>query len=59
MNELLNKPVLDVEDIQAILDCGKRQTYELVHSGVFPHVRVGRRIKVSTPVFLKWLNGDM
>lgn len=59
MEELLKKPVLDVEDIQQILQCGKRQTYELIHSGAFSHVRVGRRIKVSTQVFLNWLNGNI
>lgn len=56
-NEILNKPVLDVEDIQQFLGIGKRQSYELVHSGAFHFVKIGRRIKVSTEVFLQWFNG--
>ncbi|MCI1590407.1 helix-turn-helix domain-containing protein [Heyndrickxia oleronia] len=56
--DILNKPVLDVEDIQKYLGIGKRQSYELVHSGEFHFVKIGRRIKISTEVFLKWLNGS-
>lgn len=58
MNEVINKPVLDVEDIQAYLSIGRRQAYELVNSGEFHVVRIGRRIKVGRDVFLAWLNGD-
>jgi excisionase family DNA binding protein len=49
--------LLNVKDIQAILQIGRRQTYELVHSNVFHCVRVGRRIKISKQSFLEWLNG--
>ncbi|QNF28515.1 helix-turn-helix domain-containing protein [Metabacillus elymi] len=55
--ELQNLELLDVKDVQAILQIGRRQTYELVHSNVFYSVRVGRRIKISKQSFLKWLNG--
>jgi len=48
---------LDVTDIQEILGIGRRQAYELVNSGQFHVVRIGRRIKVSKNVFLHWLNG--
>lgn len=56
-NDFLSKQVLDVEDIQQWLNIGKRQAYELCHSGSFNIVRVGRRIKVSRQVFENWLNG--
>jgi excisionase family DNA binding protein len=49
--------LLNVKDIQAILQIGRRQTYELVHSNVFHSVRVGRRIKISKRSFFEWLNG--
>ncbi|GEL78678.1 helix-turn-helix domain-containing protein [Tenuibacillus multivorans] len=49
--------VLNVTDIQEILGIGRRQAYELVNSGEFHVVRVGRRIKVSKDVFFQWLNG--
>lgn len=57
MNEILNKPVLDVEDVRNILSIGRRQSYELVNSGAFHTVRVGSRIKIPTTSFLSWLNG--
>jgi predicted DNA-binding transcriptional regulator AlpA len=50
-------PTLDVSDIQAILGIGRRQAYELVNSGQFHVVRIGKRIKISRDVFFNWLNG--
>ena len=49
--------VLNVEDIQHYLGIGRRQAYELVSSGEFHVVRIGKRIKVGKEVFLNWLNG--
>jgi excisionase family DNA binding protein len=49
--------ILDVSHVQNILGIGRRQAYELVNSGQFHIVRVGRRIKISRNVFWKWLNG--
>lgn len=49
--------VLDAKHIQSILGIGERQTYELLNSGQFHTVRIGRMIKVSKDVFLKWLEG--
>jgi excisionase family DNA binding protein len=48
---------LDVKDIQQILGIGRGQAYELVNSGQFHTVKVGRRIKVSKEVFTRWLEG--
>lgn len=48
---------LDVVDIQSILGIGRRQAYELVNSGQFHVVRIGKRIKISRDVFFNWLNG--
>lgn len=48
---------LDVAHIQSILGIGRRQAYELVNSGEFHVVRIGKRIKVSKDVFFHWLNG--
>jgi predicted DNA-binding transcriptional regulator AlpA len=49
--------VLNVIDIQQILGIGRRQAYELVNSGQFHTVRVGKSIKVSKTVFLNWMTG--
>lgn len=40
-----------------ILNCGRRQAYELVDSGKFHIVRVGTKIKVSKRLFLEWYEG--
>ena len=48
---------LEVKDIQMILNCGRRQAYELVDSGKFHIVRVGTKIKVSKRLFLEWYEG--
>lgn len=50
--------VLSPQDIRAILGIGERQTYEFLNSNPFPFVRVGRLIKVSKDVFIRWLEGE-
>ncbi|WJQ79834.1 helix-turn-helix domain-containing protein [Brevibacillus brevis] len=49
--------VIDVCHIQQILGIGRRQAYELVNSGQFHVVRVGKRIKISRNIFFDWLEG--
>lgn len=50
-------PVLEVSDIQRYLKIGRNQAYELCNSGQFHVVRIGRLIKISRDVFIKWLDG--
>lgn len=50
--------VLGVNDIKAYLGIGINQAYELVNSGQFHVVRIGRVIRVSKTVFLSWLEGN-
>jgi len=52
------KETLDVVDIQSILGIGRRQAYQLINSGQFHIVRIGKRIKVSRKVFFEWLYGN-
>jgi excisionase family DNA binding protein len=54
----MEKEILDVEDIRKYLGIGRRQAYDLVNSGAFHVVRIGKRIKISKASFLKWLNGE-
>ncbi|OPA80238.1 DNA-binding protein [Paenibacillus selenitireducens] len=49
--------VLKVRHIKEFLSIGKDQAYELVHSGVFHCVRVGKRILVPREGFLNWYDG--
>jgi predicted DNA-binding transcriptional regulator AlpA len=50
--------ILNVSDIQEILGIGRKQAYELVHSDKFHVINIGRRIKVSKNVLLKWIEGE-
>ncbi|MBH0159644.1 helix-turn-helix domain-containing protein [Fictibacillus sp. 26RED30] len=50
--------VLNVEDIISILRIGKSSAYDLVHSGQFHTVKVGRRILIYKDVLLQWLDGQ-
>lgn len=58
MSTLSEKQILDVEDIQAILGIGRSKAYDLVNSGQFHTVRIGKLIKVSRSVFEAWINGQ-
>lgn len=49
---------LSVAEIQQILKIGRRQAYELVNSGQFHVIRIGKSIRVSNEVFRDWLNGQ-
>ncbi|MGM7724089.1 helix-turn-helix domain-containing protein [Metabacillus sp. Hm71] len=50
--------ILNVSDVQEILGVGRKQAYELVHSGQFHVVNVGKRIKVSKNVLINWIEGE-
>lgn len=50
--------VLNVSDIQKLLGIGRKQAYELVHSGEFHVINIGKRIKVSKNVLISWMEGD-
>jgi len=59
MKNISNYPdVLNVEDIREILGIGRRQAYELVSSGQFHTVRVGKSIKIYKSVLIRWLEGQ-
>jgi len=51
--------ILQVSDIQEILKIGRRQAYELVNSGQFHTVRIGKTIRINKDVFINWLNGEL
>lgn len=50
--------ILNVADIQEILGIGRKQAYELAHSGQFHVINIGKRIKVSKSVLISWIEGD-
>lgn len=60
MNEnLREKAVLTVEDIQHILRLGRNKSYEFLNSAdcPVPSIRVGHQIRVPSRQFFEWLDG--
>ena len=49
------KDVLSIKDLKEILGTGKNQTYKLINSGIIPHFRIGKKIKVSKLDLIKFL----
>ncbi|MGG1663865.1 helix-turn-helix domain-containing protein [Brevibacillus sp. NRS-1366] len=49
---------LTVDDLQKALGIGKAYAYQLVNSGQFKVIRVGRLIKVPKKSLLVWMYGD-
>jgi hypothetical protein len=47
--------VLTVSDVQRILKISRAMSYELVNSGIFPVLRIGRTIRVPSKPFQDWL----
>lgn len=58
LKQRYEEKVLCVKDIQKLLNIGRRQAYELVNSGQFHVIRIGKTIRVSNDVFRDWLNGQ-
>lgn len=54
-SDISDKSVLNVKEIQNILRIGRSQAYDLIRSGKFHTVKVGRSIKVDKSIFFKWL----
>lgn len=51
-------PALGEKEIEDILGISRTSAYNLLNSGQFHTVRVGRMIKVSKTIFLKWLEKE-
>lgn len=50
------KRIYTVEEIAAVLNIGKAAAYDLVKSGCFHTVRIGKAIRISKMSFDKWLD---
>lgn len=50
--------VLTVAEVKAILRIGTNSAYDLMNSGEFRTVKVGKQIRVSRSVFLEWLMSE-
>ena len=58
MDKKTEKIVYDVKEIQAMLGISKDTAYELINSGSFRVLRVGKNFKIPKESFNRWLEGD-
>ena len=49
--------VLTVDEAARLLRIGRNQVYEAIGRGELPHRRIGRSIRLSRAVLLRWLEG--
>jgi excisionase family DNA binding protein len=53
-----NRETLKVQEVAAILRCGKNQAYELIQRGEIRSVRIGRAVRVTRSALEEFLAGD-
>jgi len=53
------KIMLGVTDIMKKMGIGRDRAYEIIKSGEFPSIKVGRRFLVHEQVFESWLKGEI
>ena len=56
-NTFHSRCVYTAAEVQQMLGIGKNETYRLIHSKVFPSLRIGHRIVIPKETFHRWLNG--
>ena len=50
-------PTMTVREAAELLGMGKNATYEAIHTGKIPHIKIGRRIIISRVKFMEMLFG--
>jgi predicted DNA-binding transcriptional regulator AlpA len=55
---VIEKVMLDVQDVMALTGIGRNNAYELMRSGEFPVRVIGKRHFVHKEVFDNWLKED-
>jgi DNA binding domain, excisionase family len=53
-----DKPTMTVEEAGECLGLGKTASYDAIHRGDIPHLRIGRRIVVPTAQLRRLLGMD-
>jgi excisionase family DNA binding protein len=51
----MNAELLTIEELSHILRVSRQRAYELCRTGVIPHVRLGRQIRVHPGQLQEWL----
>lgn len=57
MSAEIDADVLTVEEAAALLRIGRNQAYDAIGRGEIPHRRIGKSIRLSRVVLLRWLEG--
>ena len=58
LDSLEGRATITVEEAAAILGIGRSAAYEAARRGQLPTRRLGRRLFVPVPAFLRWLGDD-
>jgi excisionase family DNA binding protein len=54
----IKKVMLDVKDVMDMMGISKPKAYEVLNSGQFHVVKMGRKYLVHEEVFQNWLKGE-
>jgi predicted DNA-binding transcriptional regulator AlpA len=57
MNAQNTPAILTVKDVQKILQIGSNSAYNLMHSKIFPVIKIGHSFRIPAEPFYYWLNG--
>ncbi len=52
------KLTMSIPEAAALLGCSRNHAYKMVHEGVIPTIKIGRKLVVPKERFLKWVNGE-
>lgn len=52
----MEKATLSVEETAKYLGIGRNKAYELVGSGIIPHIKLGNRLRVPRKILESWIS---
>lgn len=58
LETVTDRATITVEEMARVLNLGRSAAYEAARRGELPTRRVGRRLVVPVPAFLRWLAGE-
>lgn len=58
-NEIDNLEMYSVDDIQKILGCSRKKTYQIINCPTFPKIKIGRQFFVPKSEYQKWVKRNL
>lgn len=58
MTDLTERPTMTVDEAAELAGVGRNQAYSAVREGIFPSLRIGKRILIPRKKLMRILNGD-